>query len=524
MEAPPQPKTFPALKLALCGEGDATFSWWVPLLLQSPAFDVLVVWSRHKAEALRLHAALMQSSSAKGAEAARSAAGGAEATGIEGRGPAARSTAANGVAPVGVVGPTPVAAGGRQEQEDVDVYWEESGDISDIGSKNSKKPTRKNFSMLLHQQSTRIDGFFLVLPPDAHKATAEQILSLLPEKHIFSATPPSLHSPTLRDLICQYTMNKKANAAGQRLSDAAATQKLTGSNGNNNRSKNSYSSSRMTTSSSGSRVRDGATSTSGVSTVTKRRRGIWSVCCPFRYEIAVTKLQALLKDLGKIVAAELLASAAIQSVAHTYTGALPQKQMPQQQQRASLLAVCCAYSSLLRVLLGDVVSLASIQGSNSTVSGQLQFHGGVSCSITIDLSSRVTLFSLTIWGAKGFGKLSWNQERNAFEIQRYLHHYEHPTLHPVTGPTWAVKTWVENVWRQDRRERDVHAAVEDKEPDKGDEESAGDRGGEEEEDMQAPERYLIDLLTSCALTDASGAVVQLRPMQRSWGHQTRQLN
>lgn len=36
-------------------------------------------------------------------------------------------------------------------------------------------------------------------------------------------------------------------------------------------------------------------------------------------------------------------------------------------------------------------------------------------------------------------QLQWDCERKAFEVHRFLQHYEHPTLHPVTGPTWALK-------------------------------------------------------------------------------------
>ncbi|OEH78960.1 hypothetical protein cyc_00200 [Cyclospora cayetanensis] len=41
--------------------------------------------------------------------------------------------------------------------------------------------------------------------------------------------------------------------------------------------------------------------------------------------------------------------------------------------------------------------------------------------------------------AQAKGVLQWDPERKAFEVHRFLQHYEHPTLHPVTGPTWALK-------------------------------------------------------------------------------------
>ncbi|PFH32451.1 hypothetical protein BESB_017690 [Besnoitia besnoiti] len=378
-------RTMPALRLALCGEGNSVASWWAPMLLQSPAFEVVAAWSRDKSEALGIAAAL------------------------------------------------------SLNQNRVQAYWEKTSDLSSIG-KSSGSASEANeagdadLDALLQRQD--VDAFLLVLPEDSHVIILGQLFQRCRQKHVFSANLPSFNQSIMKHLIA---------------------------------------------------LHNGGSSCPRQSSKTKEgRTGVWSVCNVFKHEVAVAKLQAVLKDLGTIVAGELIASSMVQGVTVTTAGSFGGKRVPQTatQQRELLTAVCSAYSGLLRHVLGDLNSLSAVRGTNATLCGQMHFQRGANVAVTVDLLSKSHVFSLTVWGLKGFGRLSWSEDKKAFEVQRYLHHYEHPTLHPVTGPTWAVKQWIETVW-------DVS------------------KGGDKESNPQKPDFMLVDLVTSSAMVESDGVFVRL---------------
>ncbi|PHJ22421.1 hypothetical protein CSUI_003725 [Cystoisospora suis] len=382
MEVDAGSRTYPALRLALCGEGNSVASYWAVMLLQSPAFDVVASWAREKEEATAVASVLM-----------------------------------------------PTGDGS------VKAYWEDTADLSMIGRdrRPSIKPHGSRSSGLdALLQRADVDAFLLVLPPDSHTVVLEQLFRRCPCKHVFSANLPSFDPSILRQLASLHS-----------ASVAPSDQKA------------------------------------GIP-------GVWGCCSPFKNEVAVSKLQAILKDLGTIVAGELVASSMVQSVTVTSAGSFGGKRTPRTpaQQRDLLLSVCTCYSSLLRHLLGDVTSLSAVRGTNATLCGQLHFLKGASVALTVDLISKTNIFSLTVWGSKGFGRLTWNEDKKALEVQRYLHHYEHPTLHPVTGPTWEVKTWLESIW-------------------------STSKGGKVANSQRA-DNMLVDLVLSSSLVASDGAVVRLR--------------
>ncbi|ESS29064.1 hypothetical protein TGPRC2_305510 [Toxoplasma gondii TgCatPRC2] len=379
-------KTLPALRLALCGEGNAVTTWWAAMLLQSAAFEVVAAWSRDKSESLDI----------------------------------AQALTANG-------------------KGTVNAYWEKTGDLSGIGTRPGSAVQRAEagetgLDALLQRDD--VDAFILVLPEDSHTIVLGEIFQKCPRKHVFSANLPSFNPSIMKHLISLYNTVSLGPSQGSE---------------------------------------------------TGRRPGVWSACSVFKHEVAVCKLQAILKDLGPIVSGELIATSMMQNVTVTSAGSFGGKRAPRTaaQQRELLSAVCSAYSGLLRHLLGDLDSLSAVRGSSATLCGQMHFQRGANVAVTVDLLSKTNMFSFTIWGIKGFGRLTWDEEKKAFEVQRYLHHYEHPTLHPVTGPTWSVKQWVETIWHTAKRE------------------------GIKESNPQKPEFMLVDLVTSTAMVDSDGGIVRL---------------
>lgn len=170
-------------------------------------------------------------------------------------------------------------------------------------------------------------------------------------------------------------------------------------------------------------------------------RGVWSVCTSFTHEVAAAKAKAILLDLGHLVAAQLTCTSLLQNQAVAECGNAACL-LKQGNTSELLRGSCCSFMSLIRDMFGEVSTVSSVQtGDAGTLAGHVHFEKGLSASILVDLNSPISGFELVAWGVKGHAKLQWDPERKAFEVHRFLQHYEHPTLHPVTGPTWALKDW-----------------------------------------------------------------------------------
>ncbi|KAL8431123.1 hypothetical protein Efla_004644 [Eimeria flavescens] len=251
-------------------------------------------------------------------------------------------------------------------------------------SEGGSSQNRKHIKSLA--QSKAFQSFIICLPPEQQADMLEAIFSLPEgrEKNIFSCSPPTFNSARMQRLWEQQQQQQQA-------------------------------------------------------------AGVWSVCSSFIHEVAAAKTKAILLDLGELVAAQVCSSSLLQNQAVAECGNAAA--LLKEGKLAELLkGGSCSVVSLLRELFGEVASLSCVQTGNAgTLAARLHFEKGPCVSLLIDMRSPQTSFDLVAWGIKGNTKMRWDGERKAFEVHRFLQHYEHPTLHPVTGPTYALKEWARAV-------------------------------------------------------------------------------
>lgn len=241
---------------------------------------------------------------------------------------------------------------------------------------------RKSLKSLAQSQTIKL--FIIAASPEHHADLLETIFSVPEgrEKHIFSCTPPTFSTSRMRRLLDLHE---------------------------------------------------------------QKPHGVWSVCTSFTHEVAATKAKAILLDLGQLVTAQLNCTSLLQNQAVAECGNAASL-LKQGKISELIRGSCCSFVSLLRDMFGDISTVSSVQtGDSGTLAGHLHFERGPCVSLLVDLNSPVSSFELMAWGVKGHAKLQWDVERKAFEVHRFLQHYEHPTLHPVTGPTWALKDWARAV-------------------------------------------------------------------------------
>ncbi|KAF8821619.1 hypothetical protein IE077_001793 [Cardiosporidium cionae] len=193
---------------------------------------------------------------------------------------------------------------------------------------------------------------------------------------------------------------------------------------------------------------------------------VWWISEIVRYETAFAKIKNIIPDIGTILGAQLTASLTetLESM-DLSTAPLLSTCHPSE----PLMNACVSYSALLQDLLGDYESL-NFKFSTSAVNpkvvdeamvGTAVFCSGALCSVIINRSDQLGNFSLIVWGTNGNVSVKLLPGRPTFEVQRNLHHYEHPTYHPFTGAPWALKAWIDRILHNLKSDASILQALTD---------------------------------------------------------------
>lgn len=160
------------------------------------------------------------------------------------------------------------------------------------------------------------------------------------------------------------------------------------------------------------------------SMIEKRRRLGWPTFTlffldPIRSEPAFETFANHLEEMGSIIGVSL--------IARRMPGMSENCSAPQgTYEYNDTFQYCC---NLLRRLFGEFDC-----GTTAKNAAWLKLANGAACSLTIlPRSTTFSMFSLVAWTEMGKATLYWDTAKDVYVVQRNLKHFEHPTVHPLSG-------------------------------------------------------------------------------------------
>lgn len=223
------------------------------------------------------------------------------------------------------------------------------------------------------------------------------------------------------------------------------------------------------------------------------RHVVWGVGSPFRYESAVAAMVDLLPDIGASAGAAL-------SGTHIPAIALHPTSQPTTENGSAtpddaLLALGFQYTALLRAVLGDASNTCCVKTTTasgatavSSLAGWVSFANGTQCTIRLTSGSVKPAMDFRVWGSLGHIAVTWDNDKQLFEVQRYLKHFEHPAYHPGSGVQRSLLVWVQTILDQQQQEGN---------------------GGRSSLAIQES----VDLAVATAMVTSAGSIVGFRPTQ-----------